>query len=152
MEDRGEAIAVEFGTGVGTLLAWIHDLEHPIQASPIGTLVPIRDWRDVKLADCLAAAVAILEEGVRPNAEQHGRVLRAYLLAISHLRRKASWPLAEIERLVRQFEHMEFHKETDLGGRVRRHLEQYERLAASGRAEPEVNARLSRIWRGWGRC
>jgi hypothetical protein len=129
MEEDGRLIAVDVGFGVGTMLSRIHDLEHPIQASTIGSVVSVRSRSDVKFADALAAAVVLGEEGLRPNMTHRGKFLRSYLQAASHLRGRTRRSHEEVEELAAEFQRLEFGRTTTLPARIRRYVEEFERLS-----------------------
>ncbi len=87
LQVHGEEVAFEFGLGASTSLQHQLQLDHAIQAAPIAAHVPLESPLHVKLADYLAAAIALRSEGLRPNASSRGKVLRSYMRAIARLQR-----------------------------------------------------------------
>lgn len=119
IEENGTPVAVEFATGVGNLLAQVHNLQHPAQASTIASIMPIRCWREVKLADALTASVIMLAEGLRPTARGRGRTLRNYLRSLNYLRCQQGWSLDALGDTARLFEEAELGRITGASVQLR---------------------------------
>jgi hypothetical protein len=85
IDREGESLAVEFAVGVSALLARKHDLEHPLQASPVADCLPTGTDHQRRLADAVAVAAQLLREGLRPVSRGRGGILRGYLRAVAEL-------------------------------------------------------------------
>jgi hypothetical protein len=139
IERAGAPVAVELAFGVATVLSRVHDLAYPMQASAAGLAVPLRQDCDIALADMLSVGVVLMREGVRPNGSNRGRVLRAHLQALSRLRARGGWSLADIRRFGERFHELEYGVPGAVPELIEHYLRAFESVCAQGWAVSRVN-------------
>lgn len=112
IERLGVPFAVEVAFGIETIASRILDLPSAISASPISDCFTVGTKSELKLADALAASIAMIDAGVRPFSNNRGRILRSYIEAIMHLQPHTRLGLDDIAQLIVEYANRRFPSST----------------------------------------
>ncbi|WP_225085238.1 hypothetical protein [Pectobacterium colocasium] len=143
IEDLNVPLAVESAFGLETIASRMYGLDSSVYALDAARDIEELCSESLLLVDALVASVAIISVGIRPIADNRGRVLRRYLQGISPLRKELGMSIEDVAAIAGRFE-ANFNHSNHIHTFIQRYLSAYEDLLEQGRAPDAVNASLSR--------
>lgn len=79
IERHGVPFAVEFAMGMSTLLTHLYRLPHTMLGNVVADILPMGNWKEYQLGDCLSVVNCLRQEGVVPrSSHMQGRILKRY--------------------------------------------------------------------------
>ena len=79
IERHGVPYAVEFAMGMSTLLTHLYRLPHTMLGNVVADVLPMGNWEEYQLGDCLSVVGCLRQEGVMPrSSHMQGRILKRY--------------------------------------------------------------------------
>lgn len=139
IEQRGTPIAMEVAFGVETIASRVLAFPSPIHASPIADIIPLSSDQALRLADALAAAMAILHAGIRPIATNRGRVLRKYLRGIHQIKLALGITNTDVACYAATFEARELSDRTTLPEQLARYLDVCDEMLSANEPSERIN-------------
>lgn len=86
IERHGVPIAVEFAMGMSTLLTHLYRLPHTMLGNVVADVLPMENWKEYQLGDCLSVVGCLQQEGVKPRSScMQGRILKRYQRVMDRL-------------------------------------------------------------------
>jgi hypothetical protein len=146
IEQRGKPIAMEVAFGVETIASRVLGLASPIHASPIADIIPLSNDLVSRLADALAAAMAILHAGIRPIATNRGRVLRKYLHGIHRIKSALGITNADVAYYAATFEARELSDRTTLPEQLAHYLTVCDKMISANEPSEQINRRAAQVF------
>ncbi|WP_163004275.1 hypothetical protein [Pseudomonas viridiflava] len=141
IEEAQRKIAAEAAFGLETVSSRLKGYDSSIYALDIASGFTNFTKEALYIIDAIAACISILSFGIRPIADNKGRVLRRYLQGISTLRSKAQISLPRILEAAKAFEARNYN--TNIACQyMASYLENYELLSATIEGS-ELNAAMS---------
>ena len=65
--------------GMSTLLTHLYRLPHTMMGNVVADVLPMENWKEYQLGDCLSVVECLRQEGVVPrSSHMQGRILKRY--------------------------------------------------------------------------
>lgn len=124
---NGDNIAVEWGFGAETFLSRAYNIQHPIGVSAISNIFSecANSTENIKLADAITTALAILNEGILYNKKDQtaaSTVLIRYMKGVVYYMRELDISLQTVETWARYLEKEHF-KNSECANKLLSYLE-----------------------------
>ena len=101
---NGVQKGIDYATGISTYLSCLRKQSHSIQFSPISDIYQIQTMNDIIFCDCLTSVYEIASVGIKPLANNRGRILRDYLLLLSKVSKNLNINPSQINSLLNEYE------------------------------------------------
>ncbi|MEU6207617.1 hypothetical protein ABZ814_29010 [Micromonospora musae] len=146
IEWQGVPRAVEFGISIPMLLSLCHDKPHPLCATPIAEYLPPATPTDIWLADALATAEILVQEGLRPRKHGRNRTVRTAMWRVAELLPTSSFQIDGISRALGSLSADRGGFADDMSGQMAAYvLRSVEYMANRSAGRPDTGIPLSQI-------